>query len=159
MQYDSEDQATTLALGTLMLRKSRAKILADASYNRFAWNDPNDLPEWFVDDEVRHYRPQLPIPKALMDSIKQRFQDLTSKPIKKVAEARARKRKRAADKLRAAKKKAEALSNADGMSEKEKLKAISQVPPPPLNLTFFFFSTLPFVFWVLHGKYTPAFFR
>ena len=125
-EYDSEDQATTLALGTLMLRKSRAKKLVDASYNRFAWNDPTDLPEWFQDDEARHYRPQLPIPKSLMDSIKARFQDLTSKPIKKVAEARARKRKRAADKLSAAKKKAEALSNAPDMSEREKLKAIGK---------------------------------
>jgi AdoMet-dependent rRNA methyltransferase SPB1 len=35
-----------------MLRKSRAKKLVDASYNRYAWNDPSDLPEWFVDDEV-----------------------------------------------------------------------------------------------------------
>lgn len=52
-EYDSEDEAVTLALGTLMLRKSRAKKLVDASYNRFAWNDPADLPEWFVDDEVK----------------------------------------------------------------------------------------------------------
>jgi hypothetical protein len=35
--YDSEDQATTLALGTLMLRKSRAKKLVDASYNRYQY--------------------------------------------------------------------------------------------------------------------------
>jgi len=125
-EYDSEDERTTLALGTLMLRKSRAKTLVDASYNRFAWNDPTDLPEWFVDDEQKHYRPQLPIPKPLLDSIKQRFEDLTAKPIKKVAEARARKRKRSADKLKAAKKKAEALSNAPDMSDKEKLKAIAK---------------------------------
>jgi hypothetical protein len=31
----------------------------DASYNRFAWNDPQDLPDWFVDDEHKHYRPQV----------------------------------------------------------------------------------------------------
>lgn len=59
--------------------------------------------------------------------MKQRFEDLTTKPIKKVAEARARKRKRGADKLKAAKKKAEALSNVTDMSEKEKLKAITKV--------------------------------
>ena len=93
---------------------------------RYAWNDPSDLPEWFVDDEAKHYRPQLPVPKALMDSFKQRFTDLTTKPIKKVAEARARKRKRAGDKLKAAKKKAEALSQAPDLSEKEKLRAIGK---------------------------------
>ena len=91
--YDTDDDVTTLAIGTLMQRPSRAKKLVDASYNRFAWNDPSDLPEWFVDDETKHYRPQVPVPKPLMDQIKQRFEDLTSKPIKKVAEARARKRK------------------------------------------------------------------
>jgi|MDSY01.1.fsa_nt_gb AdoMet-dependent rRNA methyltransferase SPB1 len=124
--YDTDDDVTTLAIGTLMQRPSRAKKLVDASYNRFAWNDPSDLPEWFVDDETKHYRPQVPVPKPLMDQIKQRFEDLTSKPIKKVAEARARKRKRAAVKLKAAKKKAEALANDESMSEKEKLKAIGK---------------------------------
>jgi AdoMet-dependent rRNA methyltransferase SPB1 len=69
----------------------------------------------------------LPIPKPLLEKMKQRFEDLTTKPIKKVAEARARKRKRGADKLKAAKKKAEALSNVSDMSEKEKLKAITKV--------------------------------
>jgi AdoMet-dependent rRNA methyltransferase SPB1 len=63
----------------------------------------------------------------LIDSIKQRFEDLTAKPMKKVAEARARKRKRSADKLKAAKKKAEAVSNAPDMSDKDKLKAIAKV--------------------------------
>ena len=64
----------------------------DASYNRFAFNDPDDLPDWFVDDEAKHHRPQLPIPKALLDQIRTKYQDLASKPIAKVAEARARKR-------------------------------------------------------------------
>lgn len=125
-EYDTDDDITTLAIGTLMHRPSRAKKLVDASYNRYTWNDPSDLPEWFTDDETKHYRPQLPVPKPLMDQIKQRFEDLTSKPIKKVVEARARKRKRAAVKLKAAKKKAEALVNDEHMSEKEKLKAIGK---------------------------------
>lgn len=62
----------------------RAKKLVDASYNRYAWNDPTDLPEWFVDDEARNYRPQLPVPKALVEQIRARVQDLAAKPIKKV---------------------------------------------------------------------------
>jgi AdoMet-dependent rRNA methyltransferase SPB1 len=58
-QWDDEERAATLAIGTMMLRRSKAKALVDASYNRFAWNDANDLPEWFVDDEEKHYRPQV----------------------------------------------------------------------------------------------------
>ena len=124
--YDSDDYAETLALGTMMLRKSKEKALVDASYNRYAWNDPADLPEWFQDDENRHYRPQLPIPPALLAKMKEKMLALSAKPIKKVAEARARKSKRARDKLAAAKKKAEALANSSEMSEAMKLKAISK---------------------------------
>jgi AdoMet-dependent rRNA methyltransferase SPB1 len=64
--YDSDDYAKTLALGTMILRKSKEKAMVDASYNRYAWNDPGDLPDWFVDDENKHYRPQLHIPPALL---------------------------------------------------------------------------------------------
>ena len=124
--YDSDDYARTLALGTMMLRRSKAKALVDASYNRYAWNDPEDLPEWFVDDENRHYRPQLPIPPALIAKMKERQLALSVKPIAKVAEARARKNKKAKLKLAAAKKKAQAVANSSEMSEAMKLKAISK---------------------------------
>eukprot|EP00957_Ditylum_brightwellii_P130042 9918446-Ditylum_brightwellii.AAC.1 len=124
--YDSDDYAETLALGTMMLRQSKAKALVDASYNRFAWNDPQDLPDWFVDDENKHYRPQLPIPPELLAKMKAKFLSLSTKPIAKVAEARARKNKRARTKLAAAKKKAEAVANSSEMSEAMKLKAISK---------------------------------
>lgn len=124
--YDSDDYATTLALGTMMLRKSKEKALVDASYNRYAWNDPEDLPDWFVDDENKNYRPQLPIPPALLAKMKEKFLSLATKPIAKVAEARARKNKRAKLKLTAAKKKAEAVANSSEMSEAMKLKAISK---------------------------------
>jgi len=69
-EYDSDDHAETLALGTMMLRKSKAKAIVDSSYNRFAWNDPSDLPDWFADDETRNYRPQLPVPAALVQKMK-----------------------------------------------------------------------------------------
>eukprot|EP00566_Odontella_aurita_P002225 CAMPEP_0113573206 /NCGR_PEP_ID=MMETSP0015_2-20120614/26492_1 /TAXON_ID=2838 /ORGANISM="Odontella" /LENGTH=1090 /DNA_ID=CAMNT_0000476265 /DNA_START=159 /DNA_END=3428 /DNA_ORIENTATION=- /assembly_acc=CAM_ASM_000160 len=125
-EYDSDDYARTLALGTMMLRRSKAKALVDASYNRFAWNDPEDLPEWFIDDENRHYRPQLPIPPELVAKMKERQLAMSTKPIAKVAEARARKNKRAKTKLSAAKKKAEAVANSSELSEAMKLKAISK---------------------------------
>ena len=124
--YDSDDHARTLALGTMMLRKTKAKALVDASYNRFSNNDPQDLPDWFVDDETRNYRPQLPVPPALVAKMKAQFQTLASKPIAKVAEARARKQKRASVKLKAAKKKAEAVANNADMTESAKLKAVSK---------------------------------
>ena len=124
--YDSDDHARTLAIGTMMLRKSSQKALVDASYNRFAWNDPGDLPDWFQDDEKRHYRPQLPVPEALVEKMRAKFIALTEKPIKKVAEARARKSKRANAALKAAKAAATAVASNSEMSESQKLKAISK---------------------------------
>ncbi len=125
-EYDSDDYAKTMALGTMMLRKSKAKSLVDASYNRYAWNDPEELPEWFVDDESRHYRPQLPIPPALLQKMKDKMVALSTRPIAKVAEARARKNRKAQLKLSAAKKKAQALAGSSDMSEAMKLKQISK---------------------------------
>ena len=120
--YDNHDRATTLALGTLMLRPSKRKALVDASYNRYSWNDPKGLPSWFLDDEMRHNKPQLPIPVALLDQIKSKFQNVGTKDIKKVAEARMRKRKRAASKLKAAKKQANAVADNNDMSDKQKIR-------------------------------------
>ena len=125
-EYDSDDYAKTMALGTMMLRKSKAKALVDASYNRYAWNDPEGLPEWFVDDENRHYRPQLPIPAALLQKMKDKQLALSVRPIAKVAEARARKNRSAKHKLAAAKKKAQALAGSSDMSDAMKLKQISK---------------------------------
>lgn len=124
--YDSDDYIKTLALGTMILRKSKEKAMVDASYNRYAWNDPEGLPDWFVDDENKHYRPQLPIPPELLEKMRQKVLHLSTKPIAKVAEARARKNKMARAKLAAAKKKAEAVANSSEMSETMKLKAISK---------------------------------
>lgn len=124
--YDSDDYIKTLALGTMILRKSKEKALVDSSYNRYAWNDPEGLPDWFVDDENKHYRPQLPIPPELLEKMRQKVMHLATKPIAKVAEARARKSKMARAKLAAAKKKAEAVANSSEMSETQKLKAISK---------------------------------
>jgi len=124
--YDSDDYAQTLALGTMMLRKSKEKAFVDASYNRFAWNDPEGLPNWFLDDENKNYRPQLPITPALIAKMKERFLSIATRPIAKVAEARARKNKRSKLKLTAAKKKADAVANSSEMSEAMKLKAISK---------------------------------
>jgi AdoMet-dependent rRNA methyltransferase SPB1 len=124
--YDSDDYAETLALGTMILRRSKEKALVDASYNRYAWNDPAGLPEWFVDDEKKFYRPQLPIPPALLAKMKEKQMALAAKPIAKVAEARARKTRRAHMKLAAAKKQAESIANSSELSESMKLKAISK---------------------------------
>lgn len=65
----AEGRVMTLALGTLMLNKSRKKALIDSSYNRYSWSDSSDLPSWFTEDETRHNKPQVPVPAALLDQV------------------------------------------------------------------------------------------
>ena len=124
--YDTYDKTMTLALGTMMLRGSRKKAMVDASYNRYAWNDPKDLPGWFADDEMKHNRPQLPVPNALIQQIKGKFTKTGTKEIKKVAEARMRKRKRAEIKLKTAKKDAKTAAENPDLSDKMKVRAIQR---------------------------------
>ncbi|KAJ8544253.1 hypothetical protein ON010_g12015 [Phytophthora cinnamomi] len=125
-EYDAEDRAKTLALASMMVQKSKAKDMIDASYNRYAWNDSEALPDWFVDDEEKHYRPQIPIPKNVLAQMKERFMEMATKPVKKVAEARGRKQRLQMKKLKAAKKKATDIANLPDMSTREKLKAIDR---------------------------------
>lgn len=124
--YDAEDRAQTLGLAHLMVQRSKAKEVVDASYNRYAWNDSSELPDWFCDDEEKHYRPQIPIPKAILDQMRERFMEMATKPVKKVAEARGRKNRQSLKKLKAAKKKATDIANLPDMSTREKLKAIDK---------------------------------
>lgn len=124
--HDKSDRLMTLALGTYMLRGSRKKALVDASYNRFAWNDPSGLPSWFLDDEMRHNKPQVPVPEALLQQIQAKYNLTGSKVIKKVAEARMRKKKRASAKLKAAKKTAAQMADNSELSERQKVKAIAK---------------------------------
>ena len=125
--YDSDTHAEMLALGKKLKRHTTAKALVDASYNRYAFSDDN-LPAWFATDESRHFRPQLPITRAEVEAIKARFRDIASRPIHKVAEARARKKRRIVNNLEKAKRKAATLLSEDNedMSGRSKMKAIAK---------------------------------
>jgi AdoMet-dependent rRNA methyltransferase SPB1 len=127
--YDRHDRLMTKAIGTMIVsHPSREKALVDASYNRFAFNDAAGLPSWFLDDEMRHNKPSIPVPQALLEQIKNKFQmtGTNGKVIKKVAEARMRKKKRALMQLKKAKKQASLLAENNELSERQKVKMISK---------------------------------
>lgn len=61
---DSDDMAETRAIAKVMLRKKARSEIVDATYNRYStFDDETALPSWFLDEEKRHYRPNLPITK------------------------------------------------------------------------------------------------
>ncbi|KAF5693873.1 SPB1-like protein [Fusarium denticulatum] len=99
----------------------------DDGYNKYAFRDRDGLPDWFVEDESRHDKLQKPISKAAAQAIKEKMRAFNARPIKKVREAKARKKFKAAQKLEKLKKKSELLNNDENMTEKEKADSISRL--------------------------------
>ncbi|KAF6093830.1 FtsJ RNA 2'-O-methyltransferase 3 [Phyllostomus discolor] len=112
-----------LALGAIIASSKKAKRdLIDNSFNRYAFNeDEGELPEWFVQEEKQHRIRQLPIDKKEVEHYRKRWREINARPIKKVAEAKARKKRRMLKKLEQTKKKAEAVVNTVDISEREKM--------------------------------------
>ncbi|POR33989.1 AdoMet-dependent rRNA methyltransferase SPB1 [Tolypocladium paradoxum] len=99
----------------------------DEGFNKHAFRDRDGLPEWFLDDESKHDKPAKPITKAAAQAIKEKLRAFNARPIKKVREAKARKKFKAAQRLEKLKKKSDMLANDEGMTEKEKAESIAKL--------------------------------
>ena len=120
--YDSETRRAVRLMGPSFLRKKSREELIDAGYNRWAFNDEG-LPGWFVDEEKQHNIAQLPITKEQAMVAKEEAVALHTRPIKRIAEARARKKRRESRKMEKNVKRAEAIVDDDSMMTSNKAKA------------------------------------
>ncbi|XP_022231079.2 pre-rRNA 2'-O-ribose RNA methyltransferase FTSJ3 [Drosophila obscura] len=116
-----------LALGAFLIRgKKTQRELIDAAWNRYAFNDEN-LPAWFTQDEKEHMTTPQPVPQELTEEYKRKVQELNVRPIKKVMEAKARKKRRSTKRLAKAKKMAEKIMDNADASTHEKAKQLRKV--------------------------------
>ncbi|BFZ55324.1 AdoMet-dependent rRNA methyltransferase spb1 [Savitreella phatthalungensis] len=119
-------EAMTLARELASKRKSKNDII-DEGYNRRSFLDKDGLPEWFLDDETKHNKPNLPVSKEAMEALRERMRAMNARPIKKILEAQGRKRQRAMRVLQRAQQRATAINEQDDLTEREKAASISRV--------------------------------
>ncbi|KAK3181089.1 AdoMet-dependent rRNA methyltransferase spb1 [Lecanicillium sp. MT-2017a] len=119
-------EAMTLAHQLASGQKTSQDAIDDG-FNKLAFRDRDGLPDWFLDDESKHDKQLKPISKAAADAIKEKLRAFNARPIKKVREAKARKKFKAAQKLEKMKKKSDMLAADEGMTEKEKADGIAKL--------------------------------
>lgn len=100
--------------------KKKPSELTDDGFNKLAFRDRDGLPQWFLDDEDKSSKYQKPISASAAAALKEKMRLLNARPIKKVREAKARKKQRAARRLEKLRKKSALLADEEGVSEKDK---------------------------------------
>jgi AdoMet-dependent rRNA methyltransferase SPB1 len=109
---DSDDIAETRALAKLMLRKKTRNEILDSTYNKFVTHeDKSQLPSWFNEDEDKHFKPFLPVTKEMVAEEKKILKEYNERPSKKVAEAKARKKRRLGKAMNKVKAKAQVIAD------------------------------------------------
>ena len=123
---NTEERAETMAMGKLLLRRKSKQALLDEAYNRYNFHD-EAAPEWFLEDQRTFMRPIPPVSRAEVEAEKQRMKDVNVRSSKKVAEAKARKKRRVLKSLQQAKSKAESIMANDDMSARAQAREIESL--------------------------------
>eukprot|EP00201_Polytomella_parva_P021348 CAMPEP_0175047888 /NCGR_PEP_ID=MMETSP0052_2-20121109/5861_1 /TAXON_ID=51329 ORGANISM="Polytomella parva, Strain SAG 63-3" /NCGR_SAMPLE_ID=MMETSP0052_2 /ASSEMBLY_ACC=CAM_ASM_000194 /LENGTH=905 /DNA_ID=CAMNT_0016311845 /DNA_START=19 /DNA_END=2736 /DNA_ORIENTATION=+ len=123
---DDHGKAEVLALAKRMLHRRDRESIMDSAYNRFCFHDDN-LPSWFEDEEHRFMRAIPPVTKAEVEAEKARLQAIDARPIKKIAEAKARKKMKLAKRLDQARSKANSIADQEDLPAKSKIKEIEKL--------------------------------
>ncbi|OLL27034.1 AdoMet-dependent rRNA methyltransferase spb1 [Neolecta irregularis DAH-3] len=120
------EEAMTLA-HKIALKQVKIKDLIDEGFNKHAFYHKQGLPDWFLDDEKRHTKPNIPITAEAAAAVREKLRALNARPIKKVMEAKARKKMKAARKMLKVQQKADVINDTNDMSEKEKASNIQKL--------------------------------
>ena len=88
-------------------------VITHGRLRRYANND-TDVPSWFADDERRHWRAHVPVSAEALREYRDRQRAIDARPIKKVAEAKARKKKRTERSMARVQKQSETITDNPG---------------------------------------------
>ncbi|KAL7417553.1 Spb1 C-terminal domain-containing protein [Mrakia frigida] len=119
-------EAITLASQLVNREKTLTQLVNDG-FTRHTFDSKDDLPHWFLDDETKHYKSNVPITKEAVEALKAKQRALDARPIRKIAEAKARKQRRAAIRMEKALKKADGIVNNDDVTERQKAGQVEKV--------------------------------
>jgi AdoMet-dependent rRNA methyltransferase SPB1 len=108
-----DEIAEVQALGSLLVHKKSRRELIEAGFNRNVHDDPEDLPDWFIEEEKRYNQKQLPLTKELMAQYRAKLREINARPIRKEAEAVGRRKRRMQRKLTALQQQANSLVGDD----------------------------------------------
>jgi AdoMet-dependent rRNA methyltransferase SPB1 len=116
-----------LALGQMMVSSKKTKRdLVDGAWNRYMFNDDN-LPDWFVEDEKKSMKRTLPVSEQLVESYRKNLTEFNTRSIKKVMEAKARKKRQNKRKMEKITKKAEQIMENSDQTGQEKVKLLKKL--------------------------------
>ena len=116
-----------MAIGALLVHSEKTReSLIDAAFNRRTHTDEH-LPDWFITDETKNCQKQLPVTTEMVREYRAKLKEINARPIKKVAEAKARKKRHALKKLEKARKKAESITDSVDVTDGEKMQQIKQI--------------------------------
>ena len=125
--YDTDEKAEIRAIAKKMLRKKTRLDILNKSYNRYAFEDDDKVPNWFIEEEKLHNVPQKPVTKQEILAEKEYLRKFNVRIPKKVLEAKARKKNKLQKRLQKIKQKAEAISKQDEYTEISKVKQIEKL--------------------------------
>lgn len=123
----ADPAAISLAHQLVAERRRKKQDMLDDSFNRYAFGPSHGLPAWFVEEESRHNRPQIPITKEAAAAIKEKLRKLEATPSRKVLEAKGRNKMRAAKRIEALKKKAAVIADSEEIGGKQKSMQIEKL--------------------------------
>lgn len=118
--------AMALAQKLASSKKSKRDIIDDA-YNKWSFQDNDNLPEWFLDDERKYNKRNIPISKEAVMAIREKLKAINARPIKKVLEAKARKKSKVLKRLKRMQAKTDSIIQTNDMSERRKAENIEKL--------------------------------